>query len=52
MDIAMRFFLIGIFGVIIGMLGAFAMIEMIDRSNEYILRHPPDEEEKKGDAEK
>lgn len=46
MDISIRIFLVGIFGVIIGMIGAFAMVEMIDRSNNYFAQHPPDEKNK------
>ena len=45
MDISMRFFLVGIFGIIFGMIGAFSMIDMIDKSNNYISEkseHPPD----------
>lgn len=50
MDISMRFFLVGIFGIIFGMIGAFLMIDMIDKSNDYISKeseHPPDEKEEK-----
>ena len=50
MDISIRIFLVGIFGVIIGMIGAFAMVEMIDRSNNYFAQHPPEKEEKGGKA--
>lgn len=45
MDISMSFFLVGIFGIIVGMIGAFSMIDMIDKSNDYISKeseHPPD----------
>lgn len=50
MDVSMRLFLIGIFGTIIGMIGALSMVWMIDKSNEYISKeseHPPDEKEEK-----
>lgn len=46
MDVSTRIFLVGLFGVIVGMIGALAMIEMINRSNDYISEeseHPPDE---------
>lgn len=45
MDCVIRIFFVGLFGVIIGMIGALAMIEMINRSNDYISKeseHPPD----------
>ena len=45
MDISIRIFLVGIFGTIIGMVGAFSIVEMIDRSERYISKkteHPPD----------
>ena len=50
MDVSMRLFLVGIFGTIIGMIGAFALVEMIDRSNDYISEnseHPPDKNKKR-----
>ena len=54
MDVAARIFLVGIYGAIIGMIGAFLLIYMIDKSNGYISNHPPDkkEKDKKGDPEK
>ena len=45
MDISMRLFLVGIFGIIIGMIGAFSIVEMINQSERYISEkseHPPD----------
>lgn len=45
MDISMRLLIVGMFGAIFGMIGAFVMVEMIDKSNRYISRdseHPPD----------
>lgn len=42
----MRLLIVGLFGAIFGMIGAFVMIEMIDKSNRYITEkseHPPDE---------
>lgn len=45
MDISMRLFLVGIFGIIVGMIGALSMVWMIDKSNDYISKeseHPPD----------
>ena len=53
MDISMRLFLIGIFGIIIGMVGAFLIVEMIDRSERYISEkseHPPDRNSKNDDG--
>lgn len=49
MDCVIRIFFVGLFGVIIGMIGALTMIEMINRSNDYISKeseHPPDEKNK------
>lgn len=53
MDISMRLFLVGIFGVIIGMIGAFSIVEMIDQSERYISEkseHPPDRNLKNDDG--
>ena len=51
MDISIMLYLVGIFGTIIGILGALAMVEMINRSSECISRnseHPPDKKKEKG----
>lgn len=45
MDISMRLFFVGIYRIIIGMIGAFSIVEMIDQSERYISEkseHPPD----------
>ena len=53
MDLAFRFLIVGLFGVLIGMIGGIAMIKMIENGSTYIFEHPPDErkENKKGDTE-
>ena len=51
MDISIRLYLVGIFGTIIGILGALAMVEMINRSSECISsnsEHPPDKKKEEG----
>ena len=54
MDISMRLYLVGIFGIIIGMIGAlFVMVKMIDQSERYISEkseHPPDRNLKNEDG--
>lgn len=45
MDISIRLFLVGIFGVILGMIGALVMVEMVNQTHDCISResdHPPD----------
>lgn len=53
MDISMRLYLVGIFGIIIVMIGAFVMVEMINQSERYISKkseHPPDRNLKNEDG--
>lgn len=52
MDVAYRLFFIGLFGIILGMIGALAMVEMINRSNNYLEERPPNNEKnnQKGDT--
>ena len=53
MDISMRLYLVGIFGIIIVMIGAFVMVEMINQSERYISEkseHPPDRNLKNEDG--
>jgi hypothetical protein len=52
MDCVIRIFFTGLFGAIIGMIGGIVLIEMVNRCNDYISEHPPEEEKnKKGDPE-
>ena len=48
MDVNATIFFVGLYGVIIGMIGGIVLIEMVNRCTEYIEEHPPDDEEEKG----